>query len=1350
MTQFQDPFRSLTQIREETNQRLSGNAVQPVAAEAADGPDFGDAVGASYRISPTQRIIRRSGLLDSLGDGLATMLPEWAGGVTMDEFDSVGPAGPEEPFLFEDYVKRLQPRTQEVAVRMFEAGDIDDSMTRRQVDAMVSDAVSVQDDLDSLAAYNENEGFLKTMGAAVVGGTGDPVYMIPIGGQAARGAVLLRSTPGMLLRIGGQSAATAGAVNLVSKKVIDATSYDLTNDPGMGDEVVAVSLGGGMGFVLPAASYATKTALASTINGLSLKGARLPFGLPAWAQRWDSQERLRAAFRQMNIDETPKVKQAASGEGADAALREVGGTVRFDDERGRSVAILKQLIADAKAGTFHPDLSIAPLLSGDDAEIAALVKKLQNAYKRQRANVRALNDSAMAAGAAPVADPEAFRFAVQNHPAQQSYDDLRIVRAFFDNDPEMQSSPSRNPILSLFLGAGDRLPTGTSPGVRMSRWGNLMYDITRALSGSFTDMTPGQLKLLGGPRASAEASKDALDLALRRTSRRMHAILQKHGLLGKVRARLPEGNGVLREAVDILFDAQNASMQMGGTVGPRSRAAMEIAATMRSYFRMIGKELVDVGLFDNNPFGMRHYVPLAIDDQAARADKAGFIKAMVAQFRFLDQAERPDQVRTDALARAFDRTTDKAVRRQIVESARTHLGDPTFSPKNGAEIQARLDDASVSVLPPESSLLPKARTAYRDSLEAIYSEGADAMHRRVTDPFAETKTFESIGSAGKPDSFRERTFTAVSPELRDFLVRDPVTLLNRYAAQVHGQIGIARAIRDHPEIFGKLQVRDGRGMRGVHTVDDLLEWLGAADKAFERRFSGPARQEFSAERKAIGRLLLDQRAMIKRLVGQTLYEGGARPSEGSMFLTRNVSRASMLVNGGMMGVSNILDIYGKVAWTVMHPMRGTQVLFETFAPSAGKLRRRDIEFLNMMSQLSALPREASDYVMSQRGFGSGAMRQATGRADDVMDNATRGFARAISLDFVNTMNGRWGAAIATDEMVTLSKRLLLAIDSGAADPIKASKLSETEVATLARLGIRPSNVREVLGQVHAHGAHWDNTPASAIGFDEFLRSDRPVNPLFDRWDKALNMRRTFMDTIPQESRRIWNVTPGVADRPLVEETSQVLRLMNQFSSYARAYSLQRGRRLAQMPINEQTAILGTQVMLGWIMYATKNDLSGRRPFEESVAELVENPKAAAWGAAQESMVLGSIMRAGGYLDSWGVGPSRLTGQTVAGGTFGAVARQRADRGVDTSEAVVSMFGAGPQLGIKAIDAMWSLPDSPRQDYIAAQVTPLQNFVWARVANRLGISEKVYENIGYVPGIVPSDVLRPQRPTLRAR
>jgi len=27
---------------------------------------------------------------------------------------------------------------------------------------------------------------------------------------------------------------------------------------------------------------------------------------------------------------------------------------------------------------------------------------------------------------------------------------------------------------------------------------------------------------------------------------------------------------------------------------------------------------------------------------------------------------------------------------------------------------------------------------------------------------------------------------------------------------------------------------------------------------------------------------------------------------------------------------------------------------------------------------------------------------------------------------------------------------------------------------------------------------------------------------------------------------------------------------------------------------------------------------------------------------------------------------------------------------------------------------------------------------------------VYENIGYVPGIVPSDVLRPQRPTLRAR
>jgi hypothetical protein len=87
--------------------------------------------------------------------------------------------------------------------------------------------------------------------------------------------------------------------------------------------------------------------------------------------------------------------------------------------------------------------------------------------------------------------------------------------------------------------------------------------------------------------------------------------------------------------------------------------------------------------------------------------------------------------------------------------------------------------------------------------------------------------------------------------------------------------------------------------------------------------------------------------------------------------------------------------------------------------------------------------------------------------------------------------------------------------------------------------------------------------------------------------------------------------------------------------------------------------------------------------------------------------------------------------------------------VSGAEAAVSVLGPGPQLGIKLWDAM-NLPDSPRQDYIAAQVSPLQNFVWSRVLNRIGVSEKVYDRIGYVPGIVPSDVLRPQRPTLRAR
>ena len=312
-----------------------------------------------------------------------------------------------------------------------------------------------------------------------------------------------------------------------------------------------------------------------------------------------------------------------------------------------------------------------------------------------------------------------------------------------------------------------------------------------------------------------------------------------------------------------------------------------------------------------------------------------------------------------------------------------------------------------------------------------------------------------------------------------------------------------------------------------------------------------------------------------------------------------------MVNGGMMGVSNLSDIAGKFAWTTMHPVRGFPIMFETLAPFANSMRRRDLEFLHMTSQLSMLPRESSEYVLSQRGFGSGIVNRGTGIFDEATEGGSRGFGRMIGLDTINTINGRWGAAIAMDEMVTLSKRLLLAIQKNPATAIADSGLTNTELGRLSRLGIRVNNVGDVLKQIHRYGVHWDKSSAFSVGFDDFLKSDRPVNPLFDRWTGALEERRAFMDNIANESRRVFNVTPGVADRPVMEDTVTMMLIVNQFSSYAYAYNRQRLRPMLQGELGERSVNIGTQIMFGWLMYATKNSLSGRRSFSDSVAELIE-------------------------------------------------------------------------------------------------------------------------------------------------
>lgn len=1353
----QQQFESLLAPRVMQLSGMEQAAFRSFAEDPYVAMSFGQATMANLRMNPTQRAMGYSGFMDYAANALSVMLPEWAGGVTAEEFDSVQPSGLPEPFNIEEHIKRLQPRAQELAIKLAEDGAFNDVTDRREFSVIVDDMMAVNDDIESLGRYYEKEGFIKTMGAAALAGFGEPIYMVPLGGQAARGAMTLSQGSRFLLTQGAKSAATFGAVNVASKKLIDETSYDLTNVEGAADELVVAAVGGGIGLVMPTAGYAVRHGLAQTVTALGNAGIPIPGPLPAWATRWGSEKHLRLMFRRMNEQQTPQLAQRATGEGADAALRQVGGTVLFDGERTNSVRILRQLIADANNGTFYEDLSIAPLSRlGDDAEIEMLVGQLRRAYQRQRQFIRnVLNPTAMAAGASPF-DPDAYLISVQRHLAQDDYDRLNILRVFFQSDAARRALPGRNPLLQLFAAAGEAVPTvtGNTPANRSSQSTLLIHDLMRALIASPMDHTAREVSLRGTAQVSAEAAKEALELRTVAVFRRINNLLRENGLVQRtaLTGRSDSGDQVMREAVDIILDRQNATANLPARVQVPNRTAVKIADLIEEHLQFMQRELVANGLFENDPMsGMKHYISLILDEQAFRANPEAARRALVAQYRMMDQQARQSQVRTDAIARAFDRTTDKNIRGEIIATVRTHLSDPSFSPRDGTEIRERLDDPMMASLFDESALPRQSRAAYRDSLEAIYVEGADAQVKRMTDPFAETSLFESVETAGNPDIFKQRSFRFVAPELRDFIVRDPVVLLGRYSAQASGQIGIARAIRLHPEVFGRLTYTAANGAeRRVTDARSLLEYLGEVKNATERFVQLGGKRAMRGAQDAVDSSVADLQHMVKRLIGQVMYDQGSRPSLGTMFFSRNMGRYSMITNGGMIGVSSLGDLAGKFAWLAQHPIRGSRLMFEMIAPSARYLKKRDLEFLNLMSRISLIPRESTEYVLEQRGFGSGMVNRISGKLDQGGEMSARGFQRVNLFNTVDTANLQFGAAIAMDDLITLAKRLHRAQMSGAADPVAAARLSNMEAGRLARMGINTSNVRQVLEQIHRHGRYWNLERAGRQSFDDFVRSNRPVNPMLDQWDGALDDRRILMDSIPQEAMRRYNVTPGVGDRPISEDKYPLLRLVNQFGSYITAYNRQRLRPVLQGNAQEQGAWIGMSILLGWLLSATKNDLTKRQSFSDSLAELRDNPKAAMWSAMQDSAVLGSVMRPLGWLDGFGYGPSQYFRQNVAAGTFGAVARQRADRGLNAGEAFTALGGPSVQLIDKGIRSLTS-PDSPRQDYINSQLSPLQNLVWARVLNRAGVSKKVHDTVGVpVPGLVPSDTLRPKRPTMRAR
>jgi hypothetical protein len=377
--------------------------------------------------------------------------------------------------------------------------------------------------------------------------------------------------------------------------------------------------------------------------------------------------------------------------------------------------------------------------------------------------------------------------------------------------------------------------------------------------------------------------------------------------------------------------------------------------------------------------------------------------------------------------------------------------------------------------------------------------------------------------------------------------------------------------------------------------------------------------------------------------------------------------------------------------------------------------------------------------MERRGFGSSPLGQRLTTALDVgRERLGAAFGDVIGLNAGNNFNGRWGALIAMHEMVLGAKRL-----------VNGEALTPLQMGRLNRLGVNKGNALAILKQVHENGIYADGSATRATAFADFVAERRPVNPLLDRWSAEHEARRILSDNIGNESRRYWNVTPGVGDRPLWEDTNTMLRLVNQFSAFVSAYNTQRMRPLAQAGGLAIGGYVAGTFLTGWLMRSTSMALTNRRSMSESIANLVENPDEEIIGAAQQGMVLGNLTRFLGYMDNLNIGPSSWFNIRYPGGTFGSVARSAGDRKMSGAERAASFLGAGPQNMIRRLETMY-VDDPERRAYMAAQNAWGQNLIWARILNKttdIPTAVGEYSPI-MVPGVTPSDIYRPSvRPSM---
>jgi len=1252
---------------------------------------------------------------------------------------------------FEYAFNQATPQLRQDLTSLAENGYLSWDMPKSELDQLLDKTDEIRTRQKYIADYTQNWGTAHNLIASLPVMIADPLNYIPVGGavNAIRStAMKTRSIAAMLAAktvfnsqpfvaraafSAVKGAAIGGGYTAANNALFNYATNNIDNKPGLEDDANKILEGAGMGMAM----FGTVAGIAHTVGYLDAKAMSSP-------RLRNLAIKGRTAFLDTQIAHLKAAQVDYYGEGGTKSQAETSlGKTGIGDDVAQNRRALTYFVDDATNGIVHDSGH------GSNTLYLPVYKHIRQSMKNQIAAMRKAYKA------------EGKQFEIVDHPNQAHYEHWETVNKLLEMGRDRALEPGFQPsLLNLFNlmdGVNSKLSAWTGPdGAARRAAGGVFNELIDTLF-TTSELTSKDAKLGG------EISHNAEDISNFRNNSSKRLRNKIIGDFVKTEKRAPTQQE-LTSAVFEMYRRERLHKNLSGAIvdgdPSLSPGVNGIIANMEGWWKDYGVTLKKLKMIPDDAFTGDYFVPHMFSRDKVGIDRTAAHAAFVKQFEYQNSLTHANQTTIDAMVRLWQ-DQKKLFVKDPVSGARTNdsrssiLNWLTKESKfdttgmdvgmNVVQFKNALESQELDFLPDPKGLLklnPELHAEYQGVQRVIWNEAAD---RSIDGMLGENglqagkKERNAISTAvSTPDNLKRRVFFGgLVEELMPFVENNMESVLRRYSAQIDGEISVSQALQNNRSVGLLFRDPKTKLLRKPTNSQELLQGISDFRSAWDSlgsRLTANPKVSTGFNREIIQKQLVPIEAKLKSLIGQTHFVDNIERGDVQPWVSRNVQRMVMVIKGGSMAIPNLLDA-NTLAMENMRPGNVSRLgyslmSFIPFIETLPKIQRRAaLEGMAMFGDMLTMKSKRPMRDVN-RGFGHGAVQNATEAVDWFLDGSTKRLLRWTGLDHLNAFTRNSSALLAWHDAANGARKLFSAMTAAgpgateAAIRSEASKLGLTSysIGRLSKLGINASNVEYVVNEMHQRGKYFSkDEPAIASSRDSFVKDLRPI--YMDFADGAISKPEVFQrinEGIQSAARHYYNISPGVMNRPMYEDKYPALRILNQFQAFLSAYSSQRLRVMAQMPAHLSSGWFASHVIGGWLIGSAQRDLSGQQSFSDSIEQLKSNPAGAIYNGMATAGTLGVMQRPLGILEAGGVGPAQMLGVQYVGGASGAAMRDRADAG---NAKFLNMIGAslGPTGGITRdlLEGGYNSLNNGQtksEKMMLQRSLPLQNLLQLRLAN----------------------------------